>query len=271
MKPETMKLLMNRYRVENLIDDISPEDFKEMITSMIGVEDYELEGYSTPENQRGQSVKFVWGHYHDFGSFEVKGNMQKRHIEILSWASEHGMPTNLSGKKVLDVGCWTGGMSLLLYAMGEPYLIAIDEVKKYINALKYLCRAFGLSRLFPVETSIYNFDYTNTFDLVNFSGVLYHLSDPIVALKILANSMKLGSTMVLETQVISGNDKKLKYVGPTGKSLWSWYFPTVPCLHQMLEDVGLEVKKGEGNVRYRLIAVKKETIPLTQAGLSKRV
>ena len=44
---------------------------------------------------------------------------------------------------MLDVGCWTGGVSLILERLGAK-VTAIDEVGQYPNALNFMAEAFGL-------------------------------------------------------------------------------------------------------------------------------
>lgn len=45
--------------------------------------------------------------------------MADRHIEIIArFLSDFGLPLDLTGKKVLDIGVWTGGTCLALCALG---------------------------------------------------------------------------------------------------------------------------------------------------------
>ena len=49
----------------------------------------------------------------------LQGLMGDRHINILAtFIDDFGLPRDLTGKSVLDVGVWCGGTSLLLAAMG---------------------------------------------------------------------------------------------------------------------------------------------------------
>src|SRR5207245_11440784 len=118
------------------------------VRSRPGRRDAAGEGYADPARQRDLSVQFEWGHHHDFGTFSMAGLMQDRHIHVLAaFMTLFGIPgRDLTGKSVLDVGCWTGGTSLLLAAMGAR-VVAIEEVAKYAECTGYLRDAFGVAKL----------------------------------------------------------------------------------------------------------------------------
>jgi SAM-dependent methyltransferase len=263
---------------------ICPEEFEKELREKLKLDDWVMEHYPTPIGQRAPSMKFFWGHNHDFGTFKLSGRMQDRHIHILQWAVDHGMPTDLTGKRVLDIGPWTGGMSLILYAMNPTHLLAVEEVVKYAEMIRFLRDSFALGNLSIFSDSLYNLsDFrpfwitsrTTEFDLINFCGVLYHITDIPVALKLLANSLKVGGMMMLETGICGSNDKVVEYAGPSksGPWNWNWFFPSVTALHQMLKDVGLVVRNGEklSNMRYRAICIKKEQVPFMLCGASRRI
>ncbi|MGD0093786.1 MAG: methyltransferase domain-containing protein, partial [Planctomycetota bacterium] len=199
------------------------------------------------------SVQFHWGHDHDFGDFALQGRMADRHIYLLAAFSDRfgALPRSLAGRRVLDVGCWTGGTSLLLCALGAE-VVAIEEVKKYCDCLAYLKQAFGLQTLEVRNLSLYECvtpEFQDAFDFILFAGVLYHISDPVLALRISFNALKNGGTCLLETMAARSRRKILEYWGPGvfkttpqgGVSGgWNWYVPSAPALAQMLADVGYE-------------------------------
>lgn len=206
--------------------------------------------------QRRQSIKFAWGHDHDFGSFQLRGQMGERHIKHLAVFHDcfRSLPLDLSGKRVLDVGCWTGGVSLLLAACGAE-VVAIDEVGKYCEALNLLCEAFEIGNVRVENISLYDLrtsQYDDYFDFVIFAGVLYHLSDVIVATRILFNLLKDGGLCLVES---TGFPAQRPVFGFQRRQ-WNWFDPSPPALAQLLQDVGFRhIKVGPVTPDRRLYAV----------------
>ena len=250
--PSYLHHLMTRYQTSQLVNT-DPHSFRSYLEGLLDVVDWQIEGFNSPEKQRDLSIKFHWGHDHDFGDFSFRGRMGERHITLLAQFIDvfHALPRNLSGCRVLDIGCWTGGTSLLLCAMGAQ-VVAIDEVKKYIDALRYLKHAFHIENLEPLELSLYDCihqpGFQDAFDYILFAGVLYHVTDPILALRILYNCLKDNGTLLLESAAINASDPVLWYEGPqifnrgSAENLdrggWNWFIPSPPVVSRMMDDVG---------------------------------
>jgi 2-polyprenyl-3-methyl-5-hydroxy-6-metoxy-1,4-benzoquinol methylase len=276
---------MGRYRVESLVGE-SPEAFQERIVGFLQLEDASMEGYEDPSKQRDLSIRFRWGHDHDFGAFRLRGQMEDRHLWLLSTFMERfgALPRDLTGKSVLDIGCWTGGTSLLLAAMGAE-VMAIEEVRKYVDALTYVRDAFGLKNLEPRNLSLYDCsgpEFQDRFDYVLYAGVLYHVTDPVLSLRIVFDSLRDGGTSLIETAAIPARGAMVRYEGPrvfgTGdaKSLtrsgWNWFVPSTGALEQMIRDVGFaDVRvppKLTKNKRAFAVARRAEHVDMLRAGLS---
>ena len=95
-----------------------------------------------------------------------------------------GLPDDLTGLRVLDIGCSEGYFSFEAERRGAAEVIAIDSSPDSItrfnicrnalrsNANAYLCNVYDISpRTF------------GTFDLVLYYGVLYHLRHPLLSLE----------------------------------------------------------------------------------------
>jgi len=276
--------LMSAYQVRNLKNE-DPASFKNNILSFLQMRDYEGEGWKSPEKQRDLSIRFHWGHNHDFGDFALVGAQGNRHLELIAmFIDKFGcLPVDLSGYTVLDVGCWTGGTSLLLAAMGA-HVVAIEEVKKYVRCLTYLKRVFDVRCLEPKDMSLYDCtsaEFQDSFDFVLFAGVLYHVTDPILALRIIFNCLKDGGKCLLETAVISSDHPILSYQGPSlvtgneddlSRRGWNWFIPSPKTLNQMLLDVGyVNVRVHEPiNGRCFAVATREGHVDMLRAGLSVR-
>jgi 2-polyprenyl-3-methyl-5-hydroxy-6-metoxy-1,4-benzoquinol methylase len=282
-----LRQLFAIYRCDNL-QGIDRDDFRRQLTSRIGILDAQAEGYSAGEldRQRDFSVKFHWGHNHNFGEFQLEGCMADRHIDLVANFVDF-FPVGLKdfkGKAVLDVGCWTGGTSLLLAALGSK-VVAIEEVKKYAEMAAFLVRSFGLQERVAVEAkSLYDCNaeaYHDRFDIVFIPGVIYHLSDPVLGLRILFNALKVGGFMLVESagihrrgpycrfdgsrQYLSGDKEQLNRVG------WNWFMPTPSALARMIREAGfVEVKTRWSYETRRIYAFgkKRSQVGICKAGLS---
>lgn len=150
---------------------------------------------------------FVWGHNHDFGHGITRaGAMGPRHTEITSEAVRLGMlPASLKDKQVLDVGCWSGGDLLVLAGLGGR-VTAIEEHPIAAQAAKRLLGLLNLDA--PVlETSLFadKQEWSERFDFAYCSGVIYHVTDPMLLLRILFAYLKPGGDVFIETK---GTDRK---------------------------------------------------------------
>lgn len=270
------------YRTENLVGT-DPEAFRQAVESRIGEEDYEREGYSEAEldHQRDLSITFTWGHDHDFGDFALRGQMEDRHLRLLANFVTL-FPIDLEdfeGRDVLDVGCWTGGTALALAALGSR-VVAIEEVRKYADTAAFLGRSFGIEDRFRVaDRSIYECnvpEFRDRFDVVHFPGVIYHLSDPVLGLRILYNALRIGGTILVESAGVDTAEPFCRFWGNRpvqgdDMSGWAWFHPSPTALERMMKEAGFEAVES----RYvkdvgRVYAYGRKSAlrPVCKAGLS---
>jgi 2-polyprenyl-3-methyl-5-hydroxy-6-metoxy-1,4-benzoquinol methylase len=251
--------LMRSYQLKDL-RDVSPGAFRERLNWFMGIKDFAMEGFTDPDRQSPVVVDFHWGHWHDFGEFVLDGRMGKHHMSMPAVFIDYfqSLPMDLRGKRVLDIGCWTGGTSLLLCAMGAE-VVAVEEVRKYAECVGYLREAFGLERLRVERRSFYDClgpEYQDRFDYVLMAGVLHHLSDPKLALRIAFNSLRDGGCCLLETMVAE-EEKIMRCfrsdVAPVDGGLPRWngllFLPEI--FIQVLEEVGYEVVGGPAEILFK--------------------
>jgi tRNA (mo5U34)-methyltransferase len=122
------------------------------------------------------------------------------------WEQIRGsIPQDLSGWRVLDVGCNAGFYSFELARRGASVL-AIDMEPLYLTQARWAAQQFGLQdRVEFREMQVYEFARTGEqFDLVWFMGVFYHLRYPLLALDILAQRTK--RMMVFQTLATPGEE-----------------------------------------------------------------
>jgi 2-polyprenyl-3-methyl-5-hydroxy-6-metoxy-1,4-benzoquinol methylase len=260
-----LQRLIGHFQVQNL--QMDQAQFRTRL------EDYlnnrvEIAGRPSPApGQRPQSSSFFWGHDHDFGEFQLPGLLGTRHIWLLSRFFDHfGLsPDEVSGKDVLDVGCWTGGVSLILERLGAR-VTSVDDAAQYPHALNFMVDAFGLDSLTAMHKSLYALgeeSFLERYDTVFCMGVLYHVTDPVVALRRLYHALKPGGRLCVESMSIDSDQPMCKYEGPgrhRPNSGWNWFVPSPKTLQFWLEDSGFEdVRIGNGVDE---LAVTKEGDPL---------
>jgi 2-polyprenyl-3-methyl-5-hydroxy-6-metoxy-1,4-benzoquinol methylase len=279
---ELQSLMHERYHVGNLVS-VDRQDFKDTIDAFLALEDASMEGYDSGAGQRIKTVRFIWPYDHDFGDFKVgPGKQRYRPVQLISsFMDEFGVPsTDLTGKTVLDIGCYLGGTSLLLAAMGAE-VVAVEEVKKYVDCLSYLRDAFGVENLHPRNLSLYALtddEFQDAFDIVLFSGVLYHLSDPVLGMRLTFNAVRPGGVVLLETAAARSEDRILEYAGKNQakrKFGANWFVPSPLVVTEMMDEVGYTdirtaIQRNRHRPHSRVLAVgkKQKQVDMLRAGLS---
>lgn len=163
-----------------------------------------------------------------------------------------GLPADMSGMRVLDVGCADGFFSFEAERRGAREVVAIDSFPDSIRRTT-LCRDALGSRVAPYLCNVYDLQAKTfgTFDLVMFFGVLYHLRHPLLALERLRSVC--SGTLLLQTATweVAG-EKQLPLArfdpfgiesGPEHQRSWDptvFWRPNAPCVVAMLEHTAFE-------------------------------
>jgi 2-polyprenyl-3-methyl-5-hydroxy-6-metoxy-1,4-benzoquinol methylase len=261
---------MLRYRAQQLVG-MGPEELsarlQQLQTTLVSAKEM-------PDSmvmRRDEDLGSAWGHDHDFGAFKLDGPMGSRHLRTLATFIDRfrALPSDLHGTAVLDVGCWSGGSSLLLAALGAD-VVAVDEVRRRTQCVDLLKRAFAIDNLEVDCRSLYELAgdaYDDRFDYVLLAGVLYHVTDPVVALRVVFNCLKDGGRCLVETAGHRARKSLLSYEPRRS----NWFDPSPAALGQMLRDVGFSsVEVGQVTVDDRLFAVarRERHVQMRRDGLS---
>jgi tRNA (mo5U34)-methyltransferase len=172
------------------------------------------------------------------------------------------LPADMSGLRVLDIGCNAGFYSIELARRGASVL-GIDVDRHYLRQAEWAREQFGLpARQLAFERmQVYELArLDDVFDVVLFLGVLYHLRYPLLALDIVAH--KVRHLLVLQTLTMPGEEvvdvpedlslrerelmlapgwPKMAFVerrlegDPT-----NWWAPNRSCVQAMLRCAGLQ-------------------------------
>lgn len=115
------------------------------------------------------------------------------------------VPQDLSGWRVLDIGCNAGFYSFQLAERGAA-VTAIDVDPHYLRQARWAAAALGCGeRIEFRRMQIYDLAReTDEYDLVWFMGVLYHLRHPLLALDIVRRRTK--RLLVLQTMTMPGEE-----------------------------------------------------------------
>jgi tRNA (mo5U34)-methyltransferase len=139
-----------------------------------------------------------------------------------------GLPEDLRGLRVLDIGCSDGYFSFEAERRGAS-VVAIDFVPADYSGFATAREILGSGVEYRMD-NVYNVrpEHYGTFDIVLFLGVLYHLRKPLAALDAIRSVLKDGGQLFVGTMMV---DEFLQL--PDGS------VTTLDALHPVLKDVPL--------------------------------
>jgi tRNA (mo5U34)-methyltransferase len=172
------------------------------------------------------------------------------------------IPQDLSGWRVLDVGCNAGFYSFELARRGAD-VVAMDHDPHYLAQARWACEQFGLQGKIEFrQLGVYGVaQWQEKFDLVWFMGVFYHLRYPLLALDLLASMTR--KLLVFQTLTMPGEgeyedtqDHPITEREPLLDESWpkmafiehqfagdptNWWFANHACCEAMLRSTGMKV------------------------------
>lgn len=102
--------------------------------------------------------------------------------------------------RLLDVGCNSGYNSIYAATRHGLSCLGIDVRRRHIEVSSFLGELAGANTSFEVA-SAETFSQPKAFDVVLHFGTLYHLPNPLLALRHAFENLKPGGYLALETQV----------------------------------------------------------------------
>ncbi|MBU2954566.1 tRNA 5-methoxyuridine(34)/uridine 5-oxyacetic acid(34) synthase CmoB [Marinobacter sp. F3R08] len=148
--------------------------------------------------------------------------------------------SDLSGRRILDVGCGSGYHCWRMHAGGAKRVIGIDpgllflfqflSVKDYLGDIPV--------DLLPIRMEDLPADL-ETFDTTFSMGVLYHRRSPLDHLLDLKGTLRKGGELVLETLVVDGPEGySLMPEDRYGQMRNVWFLPSCDTLLRWLDRTG---------------------------------
>ena len=172
------------------------------------------------------------------------------------------LPPDLHGQSVLDIGCNGGFYAIEMKRRGADRVVGIDTDPTYLAQARFAAEVSHVD-IELQQLSVYDVARLGeTFDLVLFMGVFYHLRHPLLALDLIHEhvardlfvfqSMQRGSSDVEpiaddyafeEVQPFHRPDfprlyfVEKRYAGdPT-----NWWVPNRACVEALLRDAGFDI------------------------------
>jgi tRNA (mo5U34)-methyltransferase len=174
----------------------------------------------------------------------------------------HAVPSDLTGKKVLDIGCNAGFYSIEMKRRGAERVLGIDTDDLFLQQALFAAQMSNVKIEFR-HMSVYEIaDLRERFDVVLFMGVLYHLRHPLLALDLIHEhvsrdllvfqSMQRGSEDVeplendydfWETEMFDqpGYPKMHFVENRYANDPTNWWIPNRACCEAMLRSAGFEI------------------------------
>jgi tRNA (mo5U34)-methyltransferase len=201
---------------------------------------------SAADELRRRVGEIAWYHTIDLGNGVVTPGATDSRARL----PEIGLPDDLTGKSVLDIGAWDGFYSFEAERRGAGRVLAVDRTEWVGEGWPSGKAGFELARetlRSNVEDRVMDVyelspEAVGRFDLVLFLGVLYHLRDPLLALERVA-SVTAGR-LILETHVDLSFARRPAIAFYPGQELshdpTNWWGPNAPAVVGMLRAVGFE-------------------------------
>jgi tRNA (mo5U34)-methyltransferase len=202
------------------------------------------------------------------------------------------LPESLKGWRALDIGCNAGFYSFELARLGAR-VVGLDIDSHYLRQARWAAKQFDVQdRVEFRRMQVYDLvNIPQTYDLVFFMGVFYHLRYPLLALDIVAEKVK--QLMVFQSLTMAGtkvykdtldheiNDRKVlddsgwpkmafiehRFAGdPT-----NWWIPNHSCVEAVLRSSGFTVTSRPGHEIYICKPSKTKLGPLERKQFSSAV
>jgi tRNA (mo5U34)-methyltransferase len=172
------------------------------------------------------------------------------------------IPSKLTGKTVLDIGCNAGFYSIEMKKRGAERVVAIDTDPRYLEQGRFAAACYGVDIDFR-QLDVYGVGtLREKFDLVLFMGVLYHLRYPLLALDLIrkhvaldllvVQSLTRGSAKIApvaenypftETAIFEQTGYPVLYFveGDYADDPTNWWIPNRACIQAMLRSSGFRI------------------------------
>ncbi|HEY6527173.1 MAG TPA: tRNA 5-methoxyuridine(34)/uridine 5-oxyacetic acid(34) synthase CmoB [Cellvibrionaceae bacterium] len=150
--------------------------------------------------------------------------------------------SDLTGRRVLDVGCGSGYHAWRMYGAGATEVIGIDPSPRFVVQFYMLKKYWPKA---PVDVLPVTLDSLpaplQAFDSCFSMGVFYHRRSPMDHLRELRDALRPGGELILETLVIPESYGQLLVPSERYAQMGNvWFIPSVPTLLSWLKKIGFD-------------------------------
>jgi len=202
---------------------------------------------------RAEAQKIKWWHSIDLGH----GVVTPGAYDTRTLLDRIAMPRDLTGLSVLDIGAWDGYLSFEAERRGASRVLATDSYVWRNNILSgkagfQFARTALESKVEDKDVDVMDLSLENVgmFDVVLFSGVLYHLRHPLLALEQLRKLTR--KLLIMETHIDLPNVQRPAmafYPGSEANNdATNWWGPNEACCVEMLKTAGFRNIKLVGRL-----------------------
>jgi tRNA (mo5U34)-methyltransferase len=215
------------------------------------------------EIRREAEALGVW--YHSIkltGDYAPPSRMAESQATVWQATRNIRAGINYSGRSVLDLGSLEGMWAFEAEQLGAKIIVASDKFQMCGSEMFdrfCLARFCRQSKVFYVTNADVHclqsrvasvmrlFDLADKgFDIIQCTGLLYHVQHPLLALQEIRRCSHVGSSLLLETACSNGSDSVAAFNldGRIYGDPVTYWVPTMRCLMDMLRLSGFAVRES---------------------------
>ena len=146
---------------------------------------------------------------------------------------------NITGKKVLDVGCGVGTLSLFFAQQKARFVVGVDVSNRAISIADQARLSLGYKNVIFRNSELKS--TIGTFDIVLCSEVIEHIPNDLAFLETIAANLKPGGVLILTTPSLDNALFKIGYYTEFDAQVGHLRRYTHGSITQLLENAGFDV------------------------------
>src|SRR4051812_27485165 len=194
---------------------------------------------------RERVERLHWFHSIDFGNGLISRGTAP--LSLLQSQADIYFGEGISGKSVVDIGCWDGFNSVEAIRQGASRVLATDHWVWHHHPWASRETIELVRKELVPELEIMEIDAADLteerigqFDIVLFCGVFYHLRNPFLTLESIAKLAR--ETLIVETAMDAADVGRPAMIFYPDSELngdpSNWWGPNRACVEAMMWDVG---------------------------------